>query len=174
VKDNPFFASGKGLGTFRKSWHRTLSPSRKGIQVWVSHIDEEAGQDGLDRDRVKAEVEWRLAMAGIPVFYEQSDPGVPACPCLGVILNVRKAEVSPPCYTFSVEVFFLQGPLPEEQPDHHHMQMTWCKETIGDTGVVSQGVDWSGLLAKVNQMVETFIRDYQAAHPPFRQPLMVN
>jgi hypothetical protein len=174
VEDNPFFAGGRWLSALRKPWRRAPVPAPEGLQVWVSHLEEEARQDGLDRNRLKAEVEWRLAMAGIPVFYQRAGSGVPTFPCLGVLLHLRKADVNPPFYTFSVEVFFVQSHSSEEHPATRSMQMTWCQETIGDISVTSQGADWSGLLGQVGHMVEAFIRDYQAVHPPSRRSFMIN
>ncbi len=149
-------------------------PSLEGLHVWVSHLEEEARQDGLDQNRLKAEVEWRLAMAGIPVCHQKAGSRIPSLPCLGVLLNLRKAKVNPPFYTFSVEVFFVRSHFSEEQPPIHSMHMTWCREAIGDAKITSQGADWSGLLGQVGSMVDTFIRDYQAVHPFSRRSFLIN
>lgn len=174
MKDNPFFAGAGWLSALSKPRRRSPLPSVEGLSVWVSHIEGVAQQDGLNRDRVKAEVEWRLAKAGIPVSYQQSRSSVPAFPCLGVVLHLRRADVSPPFYTFSVEVFFVQSQPSEGHPDTRSMQMTWCKEAIGDVHVDSQGVDWSGVLGQVGCLVEAFTRDYQVVHPPVRRSFLIN
>lgn len=174
MEDNPFFAGGKWLSAVKKPWSRASLPSLEGLHVWVSLLEEEARQDGLDRNRLKAEVEWRLAMAGIPVCHRKAGSRVPPFPCLGVLLSLRKAYATPPFYTFSVEVFFVQSHCSEEQPATHCMQMTWCQEAIGDAPVTSQGADWSGLLGQVSYMVDAFIRDYQAVHPPCRRSFLIN
>lgn len=174
MEDNPFFAGGGWIGPRGQAWRRSAFSSQESLHVWVSPIEAEARQDGLDRQRLKAEVEWQLARAGLPVSHQPADSEVPVPPCLGVILHLRKADVTPPSYTYSIEVFFVQGHTPGEPAVAPHIDMTWCREAIGDIAVTSQGADWSGLCDQVSRMVDSFIRDYLARHPAFRRSFLVN
>jgi hypothetical protein len=146
----------------------------EGVYVWVSHIEADAARDGLDRDKVKAEVEWRLATAGIPVCYQQEEFGTLASPCLGVLLHLRKADVVPSFYIFSIEVFFVQAIASQDDPSTSTMQMTWCKEAIGDARKTPQGSDWSCVYNHISSLVDAFIHNYRRVNPQATPALLIN
>ncbi len=174
MKDDRFFGRGRRLRPLRKPLNRSSRSSLEGVYVWVSHVEEEAARDGLDRDRVRDEVEWRLATAGIPVCYQQEGFGTPATPCLGVLLHLRKADVIPSFYTFSVEVFFIQGISSQDHSSTPTMQMIWCKEAIGDARKSSQGSDWSCLYNHIGSLVDAFIQNYRMSNPQATPAQLIN
>jgi hypothetical protein len=175
VEDDRFFTGGQGLRALSKPLRRSSPPAPDGIHVWVSHIDGEAVRDGLDGNRVKAEVEWRLAAAGIPVRHQQAGPGkTPAAPCLGVLLNLRQADVVPSCYIFSVEVFCVQTNSSDDDHSTRNLHMSWCQEAIGDARKTPQGPDWSSVYAQIGFLVEAFIASYLTANPQAKPALLIN
>jgi hypothetical protein len=87
---------------------------------------------------------------------------------------LRKVDVAPPFYTFSVEVFFVRSHSSGEPTGANSLKMTWCREAVGDMSVTSQGADWSGLLSQISHLVETFIRDYQAIYTASPRSFVIN
>ena len=76
--------------------------------MWVSQVDAALTADGLDRELLWLEVQKRLIRAGLPVPDQQGWQQTPLFPCLGVLVHADRAQVIPPFYVFSVEVFFVQ------------------------------------------------------------------
>jgi hypothetical protein len=173
MKGGRFFGGGRRLRTLRKPFCRSSLPSLEGVYVWISRVEGDAAREGLDRDRVKAEVECRLVAAGIPVLHQNKRGGAPATPCLGVQLHLRKADVIPACYFFSVEVFFIQT-TSEDDPADRSLRMTWCKEAIGDVPTTPQGPDWSGVYAHIGSLVEAFISNYLSVNSRANPALLIN
>lgn len=161
-----------------KHWRSLTRPSTRsfppGIYVWVSQSEAEAGSLGLDRDWLKAEVERRLAAAGIPVLYQPADLPAPGPPCLGVLVNLRQTAGVPLSYLFSLEVFFIQVASIEEHPCSNTLRMTWCREAVGEVPKTPQGPDWSRLVSQLGLLVEAFTRDYPAADYPARAANLIN
>ena len=174
MEDDRYYTGGQRLRAPRKPWRRSSPRSLEGVSVWVSRIEGEAARDGLDGDRVMAEVQWRLAAAGIPVFQHQEGGVHPVAPCLGVLLHLRKADVIPAFYTFSVEVFFVQAISAEGDPSTRTMQMTWCKETIGEVRRTSQGSDWSCVYDHIGALVDAFSVSYLRDNPRSKPSLLIN
>jgi hypothetical protein len=130
-----------------------------GIHVWVSQVDAALAVDGLDRERLWLGVQNRLAQAGLPVPNQQSWQQAPRFPCLGVLIHADRAQVSPPFYVFSVEVFFVQKITLAGSPSANAMRMTWCREAIGDARCETQGFDWSVLYGTVGSLVDQFLQE---------------
>ncbi len=127
--------------------------------MWISQVDAALTADGLDRDRLWLEVQKRLAPAGLPVPKQQSWQQTPLFPCLGVLIHADRAQVSPPFYVFSVEVFFVQKITLAGNPSANSMRMTWCREAIGDARGDALGFDWSVLYSTVGSMVNQFLQE---------------
>lgn len=175
MKSDRFFARGQRLRTLGKSICRSFRHAPEGVHVWISRIEGEAARDGLDRDRVKAEVEWRLAAAGIPVVHHQEQAGkAPVAPCLGVLLHLRQADVMPSYYVFSIEVFFVQAETSKSDILPTNMHMTWCREAIGDVQKAGQEADWSAVFTRLGSLVEAFIAHYWMVNPQAKAPLLIN
>jgi hypothetical protein len=130
-----------------------------GIYVWVSQVDAALIDDGLDRERLWNEVQKRLVRAGLPVPNQHSWQQTPLFPCFGVLVHADRAQVSPPFYVFSVEVFFVQKITLAGTPSANAMRMTWCREAIGDAGGDAQGFDWSILYSTVGSLVDQFLEE---------------
>jgi hypothetical protein len=130
-----------------------------GINVWISQVDAALTADGLDRERLWLEVQKRLVRAGLPVPTQQSWQQAPVFPCLGVLIHADRAQVSPPFYVFSVEVFFVQKITLAGSPSANAMRMTWCREAIGDARGDALGFDWSVLYNTVGPMVDQFLQE---------------
>jgi hypothetical protein len=174
VKDNRFSARDQRWRQLSKSGRRSSLHFLKGLHVWISGIEEEAAQDGLDRDRVKAEVEWRLAAAGIPVLHHQDRSGkAPAVPCLGVLIHLRQADVSPPYFIFSIEIFFVKT-ITSSDPFPKDMNMAWCQEAIGDVQKTAQGADWGSFYNCLGKLVDAFVADYLLINHRAKASLLIN
>jgi hypothetical protein len=174
MKENRFSARDQRWRQLGKSGRRSSLHFLRGLHVWISGIDEEAARDGLDRDRVKAEVEWRLAAAGIPVLHHQERAGkAPAVPCLGVLLHLRQADVSPPYFIFSIEMFFVQA-INSGEPFPQNMNMSWCQEAIGDVQKTAQGADWSSFFTCLGNLVDSFVTDYLLVNHRAKASLQIN
>jgi hypothetical protein len=130
-----------------------------GIHVWVSQVDAALAADGVDRERLWLEVHQRLAQAGLPVPNQQSWQQTPLFPCLGVLIHADQAQVSPPFYVFSIEVFFVQKITLAGSPSANAMRMTWCREAVGDAHGAAAGFDWSALYRTVGSLVDQFLRE---------------
>jgi hypothetical protein len=130
-----------------------------GINVWVSQMDATLTADGLDRENLWLEVQKRLVLAGLPVLNQQSWQQTPLFPCLGVLIHADRAQVSPPFYVFSVEVFFVQKITLAGSPSANAMRMTWCREAIGDARWDDPGFDWSVLYKTVGSLVDQFLQE---------------
>jgi len=130
-----------------------------GIHVWVSQVDAPLSADGLDREHLWLEVQKRLAQAGLPMPNQQNWQQTPRFPCLGVLIHADRAQVSPPFYVFSVEVFFVQKITLAGSPSANAMRMTWCREAVGDARGDASGFDWSVLYRTVGSLVEQFLQE---------------
>jgi hypothetical protein len=131
-----------------------------GIYVWVSQVDPAIAADGLDRERLWFEVQKRLTWAGLPVPNQKSWQQTPLFPCLGVIIHADQAQVTPPFYVFSVELFFVQKINSADTPAASSMRMVWCREAIGDARHKSAGFDWSNLYSTLSSLVDQFLQEY--------------
>ena len=127
-----------------------------GIHVWVSQVDPSLAADGLDREFLWTRVQKKLAQAGLPVPEQHIRQQIPLFPCLGVLLHADRAQMTPPFYVFSVEVFYVQKIT---LAGANAMRMSWCREAIGDARSDGRGVDWSGLYNTVNSLVDQFISE---------------
>jgi hypothetical protein len=130
------------------------------INVWVSPIDHEIADDGLDQEQIRLEVEKRFVSAGLPVVQHCDGKRVPECPCLGVLLNVVRHQEDPPAYIYSVEMFFLQRVSMAGPPVSDVMHMVWCREATGDIARTAQGFNWSNLYQTLKFLVDRFIVEY--------------
>jgi hypothetical protein len=130
-----------------------------GIHVWVAQVDAALTADGLDRERLWFEVQKRLSRAGLPVPNQHSWQQTPSFPCFGVLVHADLAQVSPPFYVFSVEVFFVQKITLAGTPSANAMRMTWCREAIGDARSDARGFDWSALYNTVGSLVDQFLQE---------------
>lgn len=134
-------------------------PGVQGINVWVSPLTEELAAAGLDRERLWLEVQWRLVRAGLPVPQEFDWRRTPRFPCLGLLVHADQAQVSPPFFIFSVEVFYVQKMSLAGDSGGNAMRMTWCREAVGDVREDRRGFDWSNLYNAVGSLVDQFIQD---------------
>jgi hypothetical protein len=131
-----------------------------GIYVWVSQFDAAIEEDGLDRERLWFEVQKRLTWAGLPVPNQENWQQTPPFPCLGVIVHADRAQVTPPFYVFSVELFFVQKINSADTPASSSMRLVWCREAIGDARHKSAEFDWSNLYSTVSSLVDQFLQEY--------------
>jgi hypothetical protein len=130
-----------------------------GIHVWVSQVDAALAADGLDRELLWLQVHQRLARAGLPMPDHYNWQQTPLFPCLGVLLHADRAQVSPPFYVFSVEVFYVQKITLAGAPSANAMRLTWCREAIGDARADGRGFDWSVLYNTVGSLVDQFLQE---------------
>jgi hypothetical protein len=130
-----------------------------GVHVWVSQVDAELAADGVDRERLQLEVQKRLTRTGLTVPNQQGWQQTPLFPCLGVLVHADQAQVTPPFYVFSVEVFFVQKINLAGTPSANAMRMMWCREAIGDARGDAQGYDWSNLYSTVGSLVDQFLQE---------------
>lgn len=137
-----------------------------GIYVWVSQVDGDIASDGLDRERLWVEVQKRLTWAGLPVPNQKSWQQTPLFPCLGVIVHADRAQVTPPFYVFSVELFFVQKINSADTPAASSMRMVWCREAIGDARHKGAEFDWSNLYSTVSSLVDQFMQEYLGLSVP--------
>jgi hypothetical protein len=145
-----------------------------GIHVWVSQVDAALTADGLDRERLWLEVQKRLARAGLPVPNQQNWQQTPLFPCFGVLVHADRAQVSPPFYVFSVEVFFVQKITLAGTPSANAMRMSWCREAIGDARGDARGFDWSLLYSTVGSLVDQFLQESLGLTVPETQARVCN
>ena len=131
-----------------------------GINVWVSPLDQEVADDGLDRDHIRLEVEKRLIGAGLPVVQQIRGEQAPKFPCLGVVLYVFRPQGDPPVYIFSIEMFFVQRITLAGSPATESMHLAWCRETTGEVFKNAQGFKWSTLYQASEFLVDRFIMEY--------------
>jgi hypothetical protein len=130
-----------------------------GVHVWISQIDPALEADGLDRELLWSRVQKKLAQAGLPVPKQHNWQQIPQFPCLGVLLHADRAQVTPPFYVFSVEVFYVQKITLAGVPSANAMRMTWCREAIGDARRDGRGFDWSVLYNIVSSLVTQFLSE---------------
>ena len=130
-----------------------------GIHVWVSQVDAALVADGLDREFLWQQAQKRLVLAGLPVPSHSGWQQPPSFPCLGVLVHADRAQVSPPFYVFSVEVFFVQKITLTGTPAANSMRMSWCREAIGDARRDTHGFDWSILYNTVGSLVDQFLHE---------------
>ncbi len=127
------------------------------IHVWVSQVDAELVENGLDRERLWGEAYKRLVKAGLPPPGGQSWQQTPAYPCLGILVHADPAMVTPPFYVFSIEVFFVQQLTLTGSPSATSIRMVWCREAIGDVRAKGPGFDWTNLYSAVGSLIDQFI-----------------
>lgn len=132
----------------------------QGLHVWISQVDPSLIADGLDRERLWEEVGRRLEKAGLPVPKHQPWQQTPRFPCLGVLVHADLAQVTPPFYVFSVEVFFVQKLLIRGTPPANSMRMAWCREAIGEVSSSPQGFDWTNLYNTVGTLIDQILVEY--------------
>lgn len=145
-----------------------------GIYVWVSQIDPAIAADGLNRERLWLEVQKRLTWVGLPVPNQEIWQQTPLFPCLGLIVHADRAQVTPPFYIFSVELFFVQKIDSADTPAASSMRMVWCREAVGDVRQKAAGFDWSNLHSTVSSLVDQFLQEYLGLSIPEVSALVCN
>lgn len=161
------------LGETERVFPETLA-GFPGIHVWVSQLDADLTADGLDREYLWLQVQKRLVRAGLPVPNQRSWSQIPVFPCLGVLVHADRAQVSPPFYVFSIEVFFVQKITLSGTPSANAMRMTWCREAVGDVRGDAHGFDWSNLYNAVASLVDQFLRESLGMSLPETQARICN
>jgi hypothetical protein len=137
----------------------------QGVYVWVSQVDAALAADGLDRERLWFEAQKQILGAGLPAP-NRSWQQTPLFPCLGVLIHADQAQVTPPFYVFSVEVFFVQQITLMGNPATNAMRMNWCREAIGDARYHLGGYDWSNLYTTVSFLIGQFLEEYVGVKAP--------
>lgn len=144
-----------------------------GIQVWISHLDTEVERQGLSRERLQAEVEIRLSLAGVPLCEAPPGGRWSGVPCLGVMLNVNP-EAGAIAWPFSLELFFVGGQTPGLGPLGPSLHLNWCREAIGEIPNHGRAADWSPVYDGVARLLEEFIQDYRALYPSVASACLVS
>ncbi len=128
---------------------------------------------GLAPERLRAEVEFRLARAGVPLC-EAGPPGARlGPPCLGVILHVRPV-LTAATWPFSLEVFFVEGHEPEPATPGPALHLNWCREAIGQVTLAGRSLDWTPVYDSVARLLEEFLQNYRLSRPLPALPRLVH
>ncbi len=147
--------------------------ARLGLQVWISHLDAEVERQGLSRERLKAEVEIRLSLAGLPLC--DSPPGGwwSGIPCLGVILHVQP-DPGAVAWPFSLELFYVENQAAGVGAPGPTLHLHWCREAIGEVLYPGCAADWSPVYDRLAHLLEEFIQDYRTLYPSTASACLVS
>ncbi len=159
VKKTRGTAAGWRLQTLRATQGRRRTPEASGLEVWVSLLGAEAERYGLTRERLLAEVEYRLARSGIPLREPGAPRQLPDLPCLGVMVQVQTPP-GDPTWPFDIEMFYLGG-SPAKGPWSRALHLEWCREARGVVHHHGREVNWQPLYEDLGCLLEEFLGEHQ-------------
>lgn len=143
------------------------APSRKAppedIQVWIAQPVSEAPTPLLTRERLRAEAELRLALAGLTPKTPAEDEWQGG-PCLGVIVNLNPPHGNGRC-AFSLEVFYVEGEPTALGPFGPSLHLKWCRERCGELPGTQREGDLQPLYEALGHLVQEFLEEYLAGLP---------
>ncbi len=133
----------------------------KGIRVVIEHISPDAGRDGLIREQLETDVEWRLRRSGIAGIILRPEEETFSTPYLHVYVNAYKPRDSE-LYAYNVGVEFRQGVLLPRDLTIKTYAATWKSTEIGT--VAGRKLS-NGIKDSVADQIDKFINDYLTVNP---------
>jgi hypothetical protein len=129
------------------------------VYVWISPVNPELTELGLNLSRVEEEVVNRLNQAGLMASSLSPFTRKPRYPCLGLLIHGDRIPTFPHLCVFSIEAFHVQKVTAAKPKPVNSLRMVWCREVIGEVSVTCQGVDWSNLYRLAGVLVEQFLNE---------------
>ena len=143
---------------FIATGHDTLR-SLPGVEVEVENLEPDLEHDGLTRVAIQADVQRRLAAAGIPVYHSQNENPSAAKAYLYVQVDSLKLPADAR-YALNVQVQLRQTLHSVITVSNIVDAMTWDAHTVEvvNAGEVARTRD------TIDEFVDSFIRDWKAVH----------
>jgi hypothetical protein len=130
----------------------------KGLQVVIGDVSQDAVEDGLNEDLLKADVVRTLTGVGINVLTRRERLGTPGAPWLYVSVGTVRTKLG--SYVYSVSIALFQDALLECN-DLRTTVQTWERGSFGMT----RSQDLRRIRQAVGDLVVVFIKDYLAMNP---------
>lgn len=136
----------------------------KAVGVFVENIDQEAVNDGLNKEQIKTDVELRLREAGIKVVPVENSLSLPTSPYLYVVVNTVKFS-SGLEYVYGASVQLKQVAVIDRGkaviPQKARLWATTWEKSDG-VGITSVEDLVGNVHQHINDKVDAFIKDYLA------------
>lgn len=132
-----------------------------GVGVLVEKLSPEVEKEGLMRNQLQLEVEFKLRRAGIRVLTKEECLKTPGEPYLYVNVNVNTAETESDIYPYSIDVVLLQKVSLLRDFEQTTYAVTWSAGGVGSIGKQTL----SQLRSSVEEVVDIFIKAYLTENP---------
>jgi Cdc6-like AAA superfamily ATPase len=141
--------------------NRATLKGLKGVGVLVENLSSEVEKEGLKKNGLQLEVEFKLREAGIKVLSKEESLKTPGEPYLYINVNMNTAKTESDIYPYSIDMLFIQKVSLLRNPQQVTYAVTWSTGGVGS--ITKQLV--SRLRSSVSDMVDIFIKAYLAENP---------
>jgi len=147
-----------GLPSFAINGKSNLATLRglTGVGVLVEKLPPEVEGEGLLRNHLQIEVEFKLRNAGIRIFTQEECRETPRKPYLYVNINVNTAKTESDIYPYSIDIVLMQEVSLLRDPKQITYAVTW---SVGGVGSIGKGF-LSHLRDSVADALDIFIKAY--------------
>jgi hypothetical protein len=133
----------------------------KGIGVLVENLPPEIEKEGLTKNQLQMEVEFKLREAGIKVLTREESFKTPGEPYLYINLNVNVGKTESDIFPYSIDLLFIQKVSLIRDPQQITYATTWSTGGVGS--ITKQLV--GQLRGSVSDILDIFIKAYLAQNP---------
>jgi hypothetical protein len=141
--------------------NRATLKGLKGVGVLVENLSLEVEKEGLRKNELQLEVEFKLREAGINVLSKEESLKSPGEPYLYINVNLNTSKTENEVYPYSIDMLFIQKVSLLRNPQQATYAVTWSTGGVGS--ITKQLV--SQLRSSVSEMVDIFIKSYHAENP---------
>ena len=133
----------------------------KGVGILVENLSQEVEREGITKNQLQIELEFKLREAGIKVLTKEECLTVPGEPYLYININLNTAKTENDVYPYSIDVMFIQKVSLVRDPQQTTYSVTW---STGGVGSISKQL-LNQLRSSVSDIVDIFIQAYLAENP---------
>jgi len=132
-----------------------------GVGILVEKLPPEVEGEGLLRNHLQIEVEFKLRNAGIRIFTQEECRETPGKPYLYLNINVNTLKTESDIYPYSIDIVLMQEVSLLRDPKQTTYAVTWSVSGVGSIG---KGL-LSQLRGSVADALDIFIKAYLSENP---------
>jgi len=141
--------------------NRATLKGLQGISVLIENLSPEVEREGLTKNQLQIEVEFKLRERGIKILSKEESLKTPGEPYLYINVNINMGKTESDIYPYSIDMLLIQKVSLIRNPQQITYAITW---STGGVGSITQQLV-SQLRSSVIDMVDIFIKAYLAENP---------